>query len=76
MVETLLPQTAKSRRLSLVSLSAAVMAVVWYVLDTWTDFYIDPVGVSLITSLVMLISGFYDLRAKDAGAELYHGDDE
>ncbi len=63
--------SAKSVRLSAVALSAAIMAVVWVVLDTYTLWFIPAVLVSAVTSLVMLVAQFMDFRA----GEVFGGDD-
>ena len=55
--------SAKNVRLSAVALSAAIMAVVWVVLDTYTYWFIPAVLVSAVTSLVMLLAQFMDFRA-------------
>ena len=61
---------AKAIRMSAVALSAAVMAVVWIVIDEYTS--IDPpaVLVSAVTSLVMLLAQFTDVKARHDGAEV------
>ena len=61
---------AKAIRMSAVALSAAVMAVVWIIIDEYTS--IDPpaVLVSAVTSLVMLLAQFTDVKAKAEGAEV------
>ncbi len=69
--------SAKSVRMSKVALSAGVMAVVWLLLDEYTDVYISAALVSAVTSLVMLIAQFYDFRAKSADPTVEtFGDDE
>ncbi len=55
--------SAKSVRLSAVALSAAVMAIVWILIDEYTLWFIPAVLVSAVTSLVMLIAQFIDFRA-------------
>ncbi len=55
--------SAKSVRLSAVALSAAVMAVIWVVIDTYTFWFVPAVLVSAVTSLVMLIAQFMDFKA-------------
>ncbi len=69
--------SAKSVRMSKVALSAGVMAVVWLLLDEYTDVYISAALVSAVTSLVMLVAQFYDFRAKtvDPRVETF-GDDK
>ena len=63
----MLPSTPKSVRLSIVAVSAAAMAVVWALLDEFALEAISPVIVSTVTSLVMLLSQFYDIKHKFAG---------
>ena len=60
----------KAVRMSAVALSAAVMAVVWVVLDEYTDLYTPAVLVSAVTSLVMLVAQFLDIKAKRQGTEV------
>ncbi len=64
--------SAKSVRLSAVALSAAIMAVVWVVLDTYTLWFIPAVLVSAVTSLVMLLAQFMDFRA----GEVFKGESD
>ncbi len=69
--------SAKSVRMSKVALSAGVMAVVWLLLDEYTDVYISAALVSAVTSLVMLVAQFYDFKAKseDPDQETFGGDE-
>lgn len=57
-------------RMSAVALSAGIMAVVWIIIDEYTS--IDPpaVLVSAVTSLVMLVAQFTDVKARREGAEV------
>ena len=57
--------SAKQKRLSSVALSAAVLAVVWAIVDEFTAGTMSPVIVSAVTSLVMLLAGFYDFKHSD-----------
>ncbi len=66
--------SAKSVRMSKVALSAGVMAIVWLVLDEYTDLYISAALVSAVTSLVMLIAQFYDFKFKAEGGTPFEGD--
>lgn len=61
---------AKAIRMSAVALSAAVMAVVWIVLDEYSNLDPPAVLVSAVTSLVMLVAQFTDVKAKAEGAEV------
>ena len=60
----------KTVRISIVALAAAVMAVVWAIVDEISMGGANPVIVSSITSLVMLVAQFIDVRAKSAGVEV------
>jgi hypothetical protein len=66
--------TPKAVRMSMVALSAAVMAVVWIVMDEVFDLYFSPVLVSSVTALVMLIAQWVDVKHKAAGDEVFDGD--
>ena len=68
--ETLSNLPAKTVRLSAVALSAAVMAVIWAILDEVFIYQPAAVIISSITSLVMLVAQFVDVKAKAAGAEV------
>ena len=63
-------QSPKVLRLSRVALAAGVMAVMWILIDEYTDLFPSAVLVSAITSLVMLIAQFLDVKAKSEGAEV------
>ena len=63
-------QSPKIVRLSRVALAAGVMAVIWIILDEYTDLLVPAVLVSAITSLVMLVAQFLDVKAKSEGAEV------
>ena len=52
--------STKTKRLSTVALSGAVLAVVWSIGDQMVNAEVPAVVVSSITSLVMLVAGFYD----------------
>ena len=57
----------KAKRLSTVALAGAVLAVWWAIFDELSSGGVSAVIVSAITSLVMLVAGFYDFK---------HGDDD
>ena len=59
------PSTPKAKRLSTVALAGAILAVVWAIVDEFTTFGVSAVIVSAITSLVMLVAGFYDFKHVD-----------
>ena len=42
------------------------MAVVWSLFDGFSDVYLPAVVISAVTSLVMLVAGFYDFKHADA----------
>ena len=67
--------TAKAVRMSVVALSAAVMAVFWILLDELANLEPSAGLVSAITALVMLIAQFYDYKATVAGVDLFEGED-
>ena len=71
--ETVASLPAKTVRLSVVAFAAAVMAVIWAIVDEISMGGANPVIVSSITSLVMLIAQFIDVRAKAGGADVYEG---
>ena len=54
----------KTKRLSTVAVTGAVLAVVWAIADSWLN--IDSVVVSSVTALAMLVAGFYDFKYDDA----------
>jgi len=60
----------KTKRLSMVALAGAVMAVIWVIIDSW--FEVDAVFVSTVTSLVMLLAGFVDHK----NPPTYDGEDD
>ena len=62
MLSKIAPDTPKAKRLSTVALSGAILAVVWAVVDEIWSWGVSPVIVSAITSLVMLVAGFYDFK--------------
>ena len=64
-LDKIVPETPKAKRLSTVALSGAILAVVWAILDEYTSLLTPAVLVSSITSLVMLVSGFYDFKNVD-----------
>ena len=64
-LDKIVPETPKAKRLSTVALSGAILAVVWAILDEYTSLLTPAVIVSSITSLVMLVAGFYDFKNKD-----------
>ena len=69
--------STKSVRMSVVALSAAVMAVIWVVIDTYTYWFVPTVLVSAVTSLVMLVAQFFDFKMKARGdTVLYEGGDD
>lgn len=68
------PETPKAKRLSTVALSGAVLAVIWAIVDEFTTFGVSAVIVSAITSLVMLVAGFYDFKHVDE--ETFAGEPE
>ena len=67
-------QSPKIVRMSAVALSAAVMAVAWAILDEYTSLLTPAVIVSSITSLVMLVAQFVDVRALRGGADVFTGE--
>ncbi len=69
------PSTPKAKRLSSVALAGAILAVIWAIVDEFTAFGVSAVIVSAITSLVMLMAGFYDFRAGD-DVETFAGEPE
>ena len=54
----------KTKRLSTVALTGAVLAVIWSIADA----YLEPTAavVSAITGLTMLFAGFVDFKHEDA----------
>jgi hypothetical protein len=56
--------------MSAVALSAAVMAVLWVIIDEYTDLYTPAIVVSSVTSLVMLFAQMVDVKARLSGAEV------
>ena len=67
------PSTPKAKRLSTVALAGAVLAVVWAIFDEFGG-GLPAVVVSAVTSLVMLVAGFYDFKHKDS--ETFEGQPE
>ena len=65
-LQKIAPDTPKAKRLSTVALSGAILAVVWAIVDEYSDLGAPAVIVSAITSLVMLVAGFYDFKHADA----------
>ena len=65
--------TPKSVRMSMVALSAAVMVVVWSIVDHYLSGFPNTVAAG-VTALVMLISQFYDFKAVVAGDEVFEGE--
>ena len=59
-----LPQTPKAKRISIVSLSAAVMLLLWAIAD-WAGVSVPAPVISALTSLVMLVAGFIDFKHAD-----------
>ena len=59
------PSSPKAKRLSTVALAGAILAVIWAIVDELSSFGVSAVIVSAITSLVMLVAGFYDFKHKD-----------
>jgi len=76
MKQTLSSLQPKTVRMSKVALAAAVMAVVWALVDEFANQAFSPIIVSSITSLVMLLAQFADFRAKHEGAEVFEGEPE
>jgi hypothetical protein len=68
--ETFAAVPAKTIRMSAVGLAAGVMGVVWALIDEYTALGAPAVVVSAVTSLVMLVAQFVDVRAKEQGAEV------
>jgi hypothetical protein len=69
-----LPQTPKGQRLSLVALAGAAMALLWAILE-WAGVEVPAPVISALTSLVMLLAGFYDHKNKnETGEPPYTGD--
>jgi len=66
----------KAKRMSVVALTAAVFALLWALVD-WAlgDNYFPPVVVSAVTSLGMLVAGFYDFKHEDDGDTYRPGGD-
>ena len=64
----------KQKRLSTVALAGAVLAVTWAIVDQVFEGTVDAVIVSAVTSLVMLVAGFYDFKHSDA--DTYRPDSE
>ena len=60
--------------MSAVALSGAVMAVVWALIDEYTDLGAPAVIVSSVTSLVMLVAQFTDVKRKAEGVEVFEGE--
>ncbi len=71
MPERVTKMSAKQMRLSVVALSAAVMAVVWVIIDEYTPIELVPALVSSVTSLVMLLAQFKDFKASAEGVEVF-----
>ena len=63
----------KTKRLSTVALVAAILAVVWAIVDNQVE-NVDAVIVSTVTSLTMLLAGFWDF--KHADKETYNPEDD
>lgn len=69
-----LPETAKARRLSLVALVGLVASLVWAILELYV--WAPPaVIVSGVTGLATFLAGYVDQKARDAGHELYEGEE-
>ena len=68
------PDTPKAKRLSSVALAGAILAVVWAIVDEYTNLGAPAVIVSAVTSLVMLVAGFYDF--KHASDDSFSGEHE
>ncbi len=67
-------ENPKIVRMSAVALSAAVMAVLWAIVDEYTSIGTPAVIVSSVTSLVMLVAQFVDVRAIGRGEDVFHGE--
>jgi len=68
------PATPKAKRLSVVAVVGGVLAVLWGTTDWLVAVEIPDYLVSSITSLAMLIAGFYDFK-RDDDVVIYNGDD-
>jgi len=67
------PATPKAKRLSVVAVAGGVLAVLWGTTDWLVAVEIPDYLVSSITSLAMLIAGFYDFKRSD-DVVIYDGD--
>lgn len=67
-----LPVSNKAKRLSLVALTGGVLTLVFSLIDAygWSS---PPTVVAAVTSLSMLLAGFYDWKRAEE-AELYDGE--
>lgn len=65
--------TNKTKRLSLVAVAAAVMILIWSLLE-WAGVSVPAPVTSAVTSLVMLLAGFIDFKHSDD--ELYDGGED
>ena len=54
----------KTKRLSTVALMGAILAVVWAIVDNMVG-SVDAVIVSTVTSLFMMLAGFWDFKHSD-----------
>lgn len=63
---------AKTKRMSLVALTGAILALLWAVVDEVSGYPLNPAIVSGVTSLAMLVAGFVDFRHEDDSV-LYDG---
>lgn len=68
--------TAKGRRLSIVAVSGAAMALSWSILDAMLSSPIPSAVTASTTALALLLAGFADVKAEDQGLELYTGEEE
>lgn len=67
------PVTNKTKRLSLVAVTGAALALVWAIFDELFSVGWSPAIVSGVTSLAMLLAGFYDWKRQDT-AVLFNGE--
>ncbi len=73
MMPSMPPATPKVKRLSVVAVTGGVLAVLWGTTDWLVSVEIPDYLVSSITSLAMLVAGFYDFKWSDTST-LYDGD--
>lgn len=65
-IEKMVPKTAKSRRLSIVALSGAVLAVVWAG-GSWAGLEVPETFVSAVATLTAMVAAAFEVRGGSDG---------